>query len=72
MTWKDKTQLWSPEEYIYLWAKTFTTSDDPKLIRELRELLDTDEDVANVLLILEDTCTKCWDGSSRCQCWNDK
>ena len=28
--------------------------------------------VAEVLLLIDNTCNDCWDSDSNCQCWNDK
>jgi hypothetical protein len=46
---------------------------DILLIRRLKEILDNDtEKVSDVLELLENICTSCWNKEGSCQCWNDE
>jgi len=42
------------------------------LAKRLKAALLTDDQVAVVLKILDDTCSYCQDGDSDCQCWNEE
>jgi len=43
---------------------------------ELSEILESDLDNCGkwlaILKLIDNTCHYCWDGDSKCQCWNDE
>ncbi len=60
------------EEVIKEWSQHHAQRDEALFIAKLRHHGLTDNHIATVITTIDRTCNHCWDGLSRCQCWNDE
>jgi len=44
---------------------------EPLLVKRMREKNLTNENIADVLEIIGNTCMECYDSKSGCRCWDD-
>jgi len=42
------------------------------VVKELREIPLTDEQIVGVLTVLDNVCKHCWDNRAGCPCMNDE
>ncbi len=70
---KKYIKIWSSEHLLWDYAYEdggLGPVKEPVLVRKLRKISLSDEQLMLVLKAIDTTCHECWDGKANCQCKN--